>query len=94
MADGDIAWSEAEIHAGDYHLISADLQNIHEVENKLNESDVSYHLPTLFIAECVLVYIDATCTDCLLKWISDKFSTAMFINYEQVISGYILFYDI
>lgn len=85
--DGDVMWSKSEVHAGDYHLVSADMRKLPEVESKLADCGLDKSLPTLFIAECVLVYIDVHHTEQLLKWISDNIPTAMFINYEQVNMG-------
>jgi [phosphatase 2A protein]-leucine-carboxy methyltransferase len=77
--------SKTEIHSQDYHLISANLRDIKELENKLHDCHIDKSLPTVFITECVLVYIDLDKTNILLKWISDNFQTALFLNYEQVI---------
>ncbi|KAL8595932.1 hypothetical protein ACOMHN_018244 [Nucella lapillus] len=85
--DGDIMWSASEVHAGDYHLVSADMRKLAEVEGKLSDCGWDKTLPTLFVAECVLVYIDVQHTEQLLRWISDHVPTAMFINYEQVNMG-------
>jgi len=41
-------------------------------------------MPTIFIAECVLVYIEKSDTDNLMKWITNKFKSVFFVNYEQV----------
>ncbi|XP_067912108.1 leucine carboxyl methyltransferase 1 isoform X2 [Heterodontus francisci] len=41
-------------------------------------------LPTLLLAECVLVYITPVQSAELIKWASNTFNTTMFINYEQV----------
>lgn len=82
--DEDIRLSKSEIHGSDYHLVDADLSILSQVEKKLHESGIDKNLPTLFMAECVLVYIDNLKTKELLKWIADQFPVAMFINYEQV----------
>ena len=83
-ADGEIMWNKSEVHAGDYHLVSADMRKLSEVEKKLMDCGLDKNLPTLFISECVLVYIDTKHTEQLIRWISDNIPTAMFINYEQV----------
>ncbi|XP_076454100.1 leucine carboxyl methyltransferase 1-like [Babylonia areolata] len=85
--DGDVMWSKSEVHAGDYHLVSADLRKVGEVEGKLADCGLDKNLPTLFMAECVLVYIEVPHTEQLLRWISENVPTAMFINYEQVNMG-------
>uniref|UniRef100_A0A2K6CTG6 Leucine carboxyl methyltransferase 1 n=1 Tax=Macaca nemestrina TaxID=9545 RepID=A0A2K6CTG6_MACNE len=47
----------------------------------------SIKLPTLLIAECVLVYMTPEQSANLLKWAASSFEAAMFINYEQVNMG-------
>lgn len=78
-------WNRTEVHAGDYHLVSADIRKTSEVDKKLGECGVDKTIPTLFITECVLVYIETQSSDQLIAWISENFPTAMFINYEQVL---------
>lgn len=51
-----------------YSLISADLRDIPALDSALLEAAFDPNAPTLFIAECVLVYLpDKNATD-LLKW--------------------------
>lgn len=72
------------MHAPNYHVVGVDLRNIDEVSNKLKQADIDFLLPTIFLTECVLVYIEAQhCTN-LLKWLSTSFPSAVFVNYEQV----------
>uniref|UniRef100_A0A7E4ZVB2 Leucine carboxyl methyltransferase 1 n=1 Tax=Panagrellus redivivus TaxID=6233 RepID=A0A7E4ZVB2_PANRE len=73
-----------DLHAGDYHLIGADLRQIAEFDEKLNLSDLDPELPTLVLAECVLVYMAAEKSHELLNYLSNKFKTIGFLNYEQV----------
>lgn len=44
----------------------------------------SSRLPTLFLSECVLVYMTPDQSSKLVNWASVTFHTAMFVNYEQV----------
>jgi len=60
------------------------LKNLTELDKKLTESGVDKNMPTIFIAECVLVYIEKSDTDSLMKWITNKFKSVFFVNYEQV----------
>lgn len=83
-ADSEIMMSKSELHSANYHLVSADLRNIATLETKLSASGIDRALPTVFLSECVLVYIEVEATDKLIKWIADSFPTALFINYEQV----------
>ncbi|XP_026473376.1 leucine carboxyl methyltransferase 1-like isoform X2 [Ctenocephalides felis] len=82
--DGEIKLSTTDLHASNYHLIGLDLRNITDIENKLNQAEVNYELPTLFIAECVLVYIDLQHSQKMLNLFASRFKSALFINYEQV----------
>lgn len=81
--DGEVRLSSTDLHAGNYHCIGADLRNLSQVETKLNQAEINFSSPTLFIAECVLVYIENDCVNRLLSWIASKFRSAMFINYEM-----------
>lgn len=41
-------------------------------------------LPTVFITECVLVYMEPEHSAAIVNWAGGNFKTAVFINYEQV----------
>lgn len=84
LADTEIQFVNADLHAASYHVVSADLRNLSEVAQKLKESKIDFSLPTAFVAECVLVYMPGESSHSLLSWIAQNFSSAFFINYEQV----------
>uniref|UniRef100_A0A8D0KFS9 Leucine carboxyl methyltransferase 1 n=1 Tax=Salvator merianae TaxID=96440 RepID=A0A8D0KFS9_SALMN len=67
-----------------YSIIGADLRDLPKLEENLKKCDMDPCLPTLLMAECVLIYMTHEHSTCLLKWVADMFRTAMFINYEQV----------
>lgn len=81
--DGEIKFSQTDLHAGNYHCIGVDIRNIPQLETKIQQAEVNFDRPTLFLAECVLVYIENDCVNRLLKWISSKFSSGLFVNYEM-----------
>lgn len=64
--------------------MGTDLRHISELSNKLTQAEVNFNLPTMFLAECVLVYVDASAASALLKWLAGKFPNSIFVNYEQV----------
>ena len=74
----------ADFFAGDYCLAGADLRQKHEFKTKLESAGVDFKAPTLFVCECVLVYMHVHQSHDLLKSLADWFDTAVFINYEQV----------
>lgn len=84
ILDGEIRFSPTDLHASDYHIVGVDLRSVDEVSNKLKQSDVDFNLPTIFVAECVLVYIETLNCNNLLKWLASNFTEAAFVNYEQV----------
>lgn len=93
FSDGEVRLSATDLHAGNYHVVGVDLRNLVEVQQKLAQSEISFELPTVFIAECVLVYIETSLVKQLLTWIVSAFPTAFFINYEQVVNlSFIPFY--
>ncbi|XP_030630060.1 leucine carboxyl methyltransferase 1 [Chanos chanos] len=67
-----------------YCIIGADLRDLPNLEDKLRKFQINPELPTLFLSECVLVYMTPEQSSKLVQWAADTFHTAMFINYEQV----------
>ncbi|XP_044295622.1 leucine carboxyl methyltransferase 1 isoform X1 [Varanus komodoensis] len=67
-----------------YAIIGADLRDLPKLEENLKKCNMDPHLPTLLVAECVLIYMTQEHSASLLKWVAGMFQTAMFINYEQV----------
>jgi len=42
-------------------------------------------LPTMFISECVMIYMEPTDSDAIVQWISKNIPTAMIMAYEQIL---------
>lgn len=84
IPDGEVRFNPTDMHATNYHVMGVDLRHIDEVENKLKQAEVDFSIPTLLLAECVLVYIESNQCSNLLKWMSSHFSSSMIVNYEQV----------
>ncbi|KAK4474126.1 hypothetical protein MN116_003430 [Schistosoma mekongi] len=75
--------------AGRFHLLSFDLRRpVHELVDILcspvNGPGCSKIYPTLFLAECVLVYMPAETSYQLIEGLSANFPSASFLHYEQV----------
>ncbi|XP_060524033.1 leucine carboxyl methyltransferase 1 [Cylas formicarius] len=81
--DGEVFFSPVDLHSGNYHCLGVDLRNIAQLKDKLNQAQIKFDRPTLFIAECVLVYIESECVNRLLAWISSSFESGFFVNYEM-----------
>ncbi|NXQ43601.1 LCMT1 methyltransferase, partial [Catharus fuscescens] len=67
-----------------YSILGADLRCSADLEEKLRKHGLDGHLPTLLVAECVLVYMTPQQSANLLRWAASTFPVAMVINYEQV----------
>lgn len=88
----DIKFSATELHSSHYHLVAADLRSLgnspsadQAFANKLFvECGLRKDLPTVFLCECVLVYMADKESSQLLNWITQNFKHCLFINYEQV----------
>ncbi|KAI1286101.1 Leucine carboxyl methyltransferase 1 [Halotydeus destructor] len=87
----DIRISSTELHSSHYHLITADVRRLDTVDTRehfsqklFNQCGLDKNLPTLFISECVLVYLHVPDSSGLLTWITGNFEHCYFINYEQV----------
>nr|CAD7444588.1 unnamed protein product [Timema bartmani] len=84
VGDGEVMISNTDFHSNDYHVVGVDLCDLEQLKMKLSEAGVNESLPTLFLTECVLVYIESEKVDRLLSFFASKFRTALFVNYEQV----------
>lgn len=73
-----------EAHSKHYHLLAVDLREIHTLEKKLKETGIDKSLPTVFITECVLIYMEPKHSAAIINWAGSNFKNAVFINYEQV----------
>lgn len=66
-------------------LVGADLRNLDQLDQAINQAGIDRTLPTLFLAECVLIYMPAVDTDRLINWSSNQFTGgSVFVSYEQI----------
>jgi len=75
---------DGEIISSDYNLIAVDLCDLSLLEQKISQTGINFTLPTLFLSECVLIYIEPIESSNLIRWTTNKFSQCMFIIYEQI----------
>jgi len=76
--------SDGGISGTNYALCGVDLHKVEQVEAALVVNGISKHLPTLFLSECVLIYVSPDKSAELIKWTHDFFHKGMFIVYEQI----------
>lgn len=67
-----------------YVLLPGDLREVDEVLRDLEGVGFRQDLPTLIIAECVLVYMPPDSAQRLVSELGRRLPTAAFLVYEQV----------
>ncbi|XP_035187137.1 tRNA wybutosine-synthesizing protein 4 [Oxyura jamaicensis] len=68
----------------DYKLLGVDLSELSKLSTALKEAGLDNEVPTLFIAEVVLTYMENSRSDALIQWAAEHFSQACFLLYEQM----------
>ncbi|XP_015708019.1 tRNA wybutosine-synthesizing protein 4 isoform X2 [Coturnix japonica] len=68
----------------DYRLLGVDLSELPKLRIALDEAGLDNEVPTLFIAEVVLTYMENSRSDALIQWAAEHFSHACFLLYEQM----------
>jgi [phosphatase 2A protein]-leucine-carboxy methyltransferase len=76
-------------HSSLYTILPVDLRDITQLDNQLkllsNNNIIDYTKPTLFLSECVLIYMSHEHSLNLLKYLSKTFSQCcLFVNFEQI----------
>ena len=65
-----------------YNFIKCDLRDISLLTSLLGLTGIEQNVPTLFLAECVLIYMPVQSSTDIIKWVADYFSDSVFVNYE------------
>jgi [phosphatase 2A protein]-leucine-carboxy methyltransferase len=76
-------------HSSLYTILPVDLRDITQLDNQLkilsDKKIIDYTIPTLFLSECVLIYMSNDHSLDLLKYFSATFSQCcLFLNFEQI----------
>lgn len=65
-----------------YSFLKCDLRDISQLSSVLIAQGLVKRKPTLFLAECVLIYMPVSSSSDIIKWAADYFTDSVFINYE------------
>lgn len=80
-----VHFDQFEVHADQYHLVSADIRQLDQVRHVLFDNcHLNPDLPTLFLSECVLVYVSGAHVRDLATFCTQNFKQALLIDYCQV----------
>lgn len=81
---GEITLDKSKLVSNCYCVCSCDITNVLEVDKILTECGIDKNIPTLFLAECVFVYISHEHVEKLLNYASEEYSTSVFLDYDPV----------
>eukprot|EP00250_Pteridium_aquilinum_P024477 c2912_g1_i1 orf=306-1325(-) len=79
-----VSKEKGQILSDHYKLLPADLRDINSLNVILDQAKMDPSLPTLILAECVLIYLEPSESRALVQWAGQKFSTSIFVVYEQI----------
>lgn len=74
------------MHSDQYHILTFDLRQVDKsslLRRLTEDCNLDLNVPTLCIAECVLVFMPIENSNSLIHWFSLHFKHPSFINYEQ-----------
>ncbi|KAG0367102.1 hypothetical protein BGZ54_004385, partial [Gamsiella multidivaricata] len=87
IADPDLklGLGGTELYSEDYCLLSGDLREFVDIiVPKLKAQGFDTSLPTLFLSECVLIYIQPHASDAIVDWVGKNLDASLFVVYEQI----------
>jgi tRNA wybutosine-synthesizing protein 4 len=69
----------------DYILVGCDLRDLAQLSAQCTLAGVDYAAPTLFLSECVLIYMQPIHSTAVIQWTTKEFSAgSLFVSYEQI----------
>ncbi|KAG7387840.1 Leucine carboxyl methyltransferase 1 [Phytophthora pseudosyringae] len=74
-----------ELNVPGYHLLPCDLRDLDATTAKMEAAGIDRSIPTLFVSECVLIYMEAKFSTQLVNWSSSYFDDVSFALYEQIL---------
>ncbi|KAJ2545577.1 carboxy methyl transferase for protein phosphatase 2A [Coemansia sp. RSA 1853] len=84
--DTVVAEGGSELHSAEYSLLAGDLREFESlVVPKLMARGFDCTEPTLFLSECVLIYLDPQHSDAIIEWITANIAHAGILTYEQIL---------
>ena len=72
------------MYSRDYAVVNADLRDLKAFTRKLREVGIVFDAPTMFLSECVLVYLEPEDSGAVISWAGTNFPRAAMLTYEQI----------
>ena len=82
--DFDRASESPDIETPHYILKSMDLTELSSLQAYLKSSPIRLSTPTLFLSECVLIYINPDLLNPTLQYLQQTFPNSLMVVYEQI----------
>lgn len=73
----------AQLNGRNYHLLGADLREVDSLDRLLQAAGLDKAKPTLFISECVLIYLQPEESAAVIRW-AGSFAAGVFLTYEMI----------
>ncbi|CEG39655.1 leucine carboxyl [Plasmopara halstedii] len=74
-----------ELNVPGYHLLPCDLRDLDATTAKMEMAGIDHSVPTLFVSECVLIYMEAKFSTQFVVWARSFFDDVSFALYEQIL---------
>ncbi|KAJ3043045.1 Leucine carboxyl methyltransferase 1 [Rhizophlyctis rosea] len=85
IGEHSIAGGGTELHGHDYFLLAGDLRQFDSTLQRLVSLGFDKSLPTLFLSECVLIYLDPSDADRVVEQAASFVTSGAFLTYEQIL---------
>ena len=69
---------------GRFCLVGCNMTDTQMLEDKLNELGYDWNKLTIILTECSTTYVDVGLSLQLLRWLTEKISNFVFVDYEQI----------
>jgi len=82
-AEGSASEEKAQLHGSNYHIAGVDLSSLSGLERTAKEIGIDPNKPTLFLSECVLIYVQPQESAAVIQWAAG-FVAGVFLTYEMI----------
>jgi len=76
--------NSGSLRSANYNIIPGDLRYWDDLVSKMRECNFDPSVPTLYLSECVLIYMQAEFSQSIISWIAENSDVALFACYEQI----------
>jgi len=82
--DAEPSYEEGMIQTERYTLLSWDIRQVDDLEDKLVQAGLDKTIPTLVLTECVLCYMNSEDSSQIIAKIAEMFADVAIVNFEMI----------